>query len=733
MAGVSRVVVPVALVCLLAGAAIGYVLGLSGGTAAAPQPPRGSADNVTQHPGGQGANPTDSARSGSRDVAPAVTQPMPGPNTVEGQQRPTDGAVIPRNATIEERLRLALEGVAPVERVAGTGRISGLVTEKGTGQPLPGLFVVAQGRDEASVNWARPIPSRKNGSPHVWPSDADTALKHIAEQRLRQRMYYHTTTAADGRYEFAGLEAAAYSVYLLSANYAFSPVQGRNANDNVRPDATLDFEGVREWEVEVEILLPDGSPAKSAFLSHVKAPDGLSEPELIERAAKARPSSSRQWVGPTDRLYLQQGVYFLGITGSIDGEPFEAENAVVHVRDGGTRRVVFPARLKPAIRLSLSPGADGEVDPGVQVYCIPFEADLAPTHRQLMQPAFDPRQPRIYRDQISFDENRRAVLHGFRPGKHVVAAVRDESVLAHAFFEAGEDGAAVTLEIPATPRSEYAVVWVRGPGGELLDSGVSLSAEIRTSSGRRSLGSTVEAWPDGGFRIPHARAGDEGQGVVEPGLSWAIIVRHEVYGVKQAGYQPGPATEVTVRFEAAATLDIEVSGPADHPVRKLIELEVAGADGHSNSRRVRSDGTPMLRSGNLGPFQPGEYMVTMYRSSASGSQLQIAGTKIVLTAGGNACQLPIPDLHELRVSAPQAEPGSQIVVYTLVEVIRPDGTTIWDNYYPVRMSTGSDRVAVFQHLPAGRYRVAISNQKVKYPTDNDVLLPGQEHVTLLPK
>lgn len=141
----------------------------------------------------------------------------------------------------------------------------------------------------------------------------------------------------------------------------------------------------------------------------------------------------------------------------------------------------------------------------------------------------------------------------------------------------------------------------------------------------------------------------------------------------------------------------------------------------------------MLRSGNLGPFQPGEYMVTMYRSSASGSQLQIAGTKIVLTAGGNACQLPIPDLHELRVSAPQAEPGSQIVVYTLVEVMLPDGTTIWDNYYPVRMSTGSDRVAVFQHLPAGRYRVAISNQKVKYPTDNDVLLPGQGHVTLLPK
>jgi hypothetical protein len=190
----------------------------------------------------------------------------------------------------------------------------------------------------------------------------------------------------------------------------------------------------------------------------------------------------------------------------------------------------------------------------------------------------------------------------------------------------------------------------------------------------------------------------ERRGARPAAAEYTIEVSAEGLGRKTVPYRPEPGAEVTVRFEAPARLEVVIEGYAG-----------SGLEGHLALRPVR-DGktwldskTPDLEGRASFPLQPGAYELRLLSKLSNNQQALISATACT---GENRVTLPLPALHTLTVLTRAAR-------VNLVPADRVTGA-FYGEQRPVE-----DGKAVFDWLPAGRYRVWGTQKPV------DVEIPAQ--------
>jgi hypothetical protein len=158
-------------------------------------------------------------------------------------------------------------------------------------------------------------------------------------------------------------------------------------------------------------------------------------------------------------------------------------------------------------------------------------------------------------------------------------------------------------------------------------------------------------------------------------------------GKKTVTYKPEANAEMTIRFEAPARLDVLIEG-----------FVGSGLHGHLELRPVQEDGTwldaqgPDVDGRASFPLQPGAYELRLFSKRSGYQRALVSATRLNVVPGGNRVTLPLPALHALTVLTGAAK----------VSLAAADRTQ--HAFYTEQLAV-EDGKAVFERLPAGRYRV----------------------------
>ena len=341
-------------------AAAGLVLGLGAGLAAGYVAAHRSAP---VQPLGSTTSPTATAAPAPGTIAPEepdARQPTGGAPAVAGDA----SGKSPR--TLAELLD-ALPAPTLVD-ASGTGTIRGrLATSEGT--PLPGIEIVATVVGAP----AQPRPATAGARPLE-----DVVRETVAEWHRSRATRRTTLTEADGRYQLSGLAQVPWRVYAHAVGYAVSASDDR-AWRGLRPDATLDFTATLQFDVQVDVRLPDGSQPSSARIV-----------DLHHFSEHAGGRGERPW-SPGRPLSLQAGRHTLTavVAGEHPGIELQSPETEVTLRAGEappsiTLRVAGKVGIRGTVVFP-----DDEVEPSGSVHLLRIAPGTAPNAERLREDGED--------------------------------------------------------------------------------------------------------------------------------------------------------------------------------------------------------------------------------------------------------------------------------------------------------------------------------------------------------
>lgn len=730
----DRFQIPALLLVLLLGIGCGLVAGMM-----LAEPEAKLATHRTETRSVQDT-PTIPAPRDTKASAPAPTAVPTPESTPRPASQPRETIPAPVAGDLRERLDQALAGVTPLVREVGNGQIRGTVTLEDSGLPLAGVLIEANGYTDPSNN--QPTP-RRLPSPDVAPQSdpnlAEIAQKAVESAQQRLVRYYHATTGSDGSFTLDGLpESLRYRLMPKSPIYRFQSTTGedglRYGSTGCKPGDVVNFTAFRQWHVQVDILLPDGTPAKSMSIrtgAMVAATNRASAESMLK---SFRPNSSTSWNGSGDYLTFASGYHCVLPEPSGDSGLLAADPIVVYAGDGGDTEVTIRLRAVPGVIVRIQDDSGEERNQSRDLQCMPWTNDAPPTRQQLQE--YDRRggSSTAYERKWLNDLSKPVILKGLKPGRHVIALIGDSKVLAHAFFEANDSAQEITLVIAPPAREDYLMLWVKDPNGTLVRKNVRVDTAVASRGGHSSRGGAASPTRDGWWRMPH-HGREDSQGMAEDAV-WTVTVTHDAYGSVTEQYKPGPASELTVQFQQPATVEIVVDGMQGHAAKDLLIARLAPVV-EANSNRSVSDIrlTPTDTGFVTGAMQPGKFTAHLMLNGGSGSYsaLELSKVEVTAVAGKNTVRLSAPPLYSVTFSLPGVRAGARVNVNRVKDERSSDGMGRWSREETQSRTVDDTRIAIFEHLPAGRYQVSVSNTGNQSYRETEITLPGQSVVVLSPR
>jgi hypothetical protein len=615
------------------------------------------------------ASPTDDA-----DPAPAYrpetrrsSAPSP-PSLSEGER---------------QDFRRVLDLVPAPEFSTGSGTITGRVSTP-DGEPLDGVLVRAARQ--------RTYPYRyKRGK---GPPEADGP-----EDRLREyaeRLHYEhgnrreAVTGSEGGFTLT--EIADDAEYRISAWKRGYEIRARPSSRKYRAGDKVELLAKPLALVPVEIVLPAGGP-----------------PEEAKIEIRVGTGTQRQgWTPDEKEIGLEPGTVSIRAVGGEEGE-FASEEQEVEVDVENP-----PSSL--TFRLEARPGIRGRVTfPEGQEYSYGEVSVL----RILPGKEADPQ--RLVR------EGQRKTVYSYRDGKFLFLdlpagsyllglVMNRRDVVASASVEVSGGMVVHDLVAPAPDPEDSVVVRAEGPDGKLVTD-LYLTTGYTGPKGSGTGVALNTRLPDGTFRVAHHVVQEEHE---DPDVRHWINVRSNRFGAQRVEYDRASTRELTVRFEAPATLEVTLDGYLGTEYEGVVRLSLreaskGGSGSYYSSYYGGSRQNPLSAEGKqkFGPVQPGDYVISVGLQMERYGSRTVATVPVALKSGANRETVSLPALYTLTVLL-DAKDGSQVY-------IRQQGG------YTSASKKVKDGRAVFEKLAAGDYTIHAQGKQmvVKIPGQTEVRLEGQ--------
>ncbi len=708
--GDNRTVILAAAVALV----VGLVFGAFGGPLVLEDDPAPSPRPVAALERPERPSRPDNRPSRPEPVAPRPSDDNGNTPVVPNRPPPITEAGPSVPSSLGNHLATAL--TKPIERLTGNGQITGKVMLEGEMTGIAGVLVEADGffKQEGP----RPSPHRapSNANPRVIPNLEQAALNIVDSQHTIFSRYYYTHTDAEGNYTLSGLPETMH--FNLSARgvgiQASACDEGGNkdssASRDVASGSSVYFVAEQRWEPEIEVLMPDGSHAQGAVLKYGTWPalaDDVRPEDLVDSVSMRR---STPVPAPGSVANFGSGDYVVraeledpdrGI-GRLESPPVRVTTNL-----GPSPKITLQLQEVPSILVRVT----GKNNDTVRVACIEWSGET-PTPASL----------RNNSNWLRLSNGKNAhVYSDIKPGRFLVFLLDSASRTIHEQRDVtlGASSQVVDFVVPEAQRSDYLVVWVQAPNGELLD-GASVRAGY-TSGNRVRYGSSnnSERQTDGSYRTPHPNAPENATNV-----TYMVSASHSDYGEVFAEYNIGPASVATLRFLPAARLTVNIDGGSSAAPDVTVRWSYKTSTGGSSS-------TNAIRMGNvhrLGPIQPTTVTVYLQLNSGQGSfggwggssGVQIDQQELDLKSGENTLRMSLPRMHTLTVRAPGASSGVSIYA-----TMRQDSEGNRPRYYSrTSAEVGADGTAVFE-LPYGTYSISLggySGLSATLPQDSFVTL-----------
>lgn len=669
----------------LTGLALGLAVGGAGGYLLSP----GAAP---------AAAPTSAADRGS---SPPGGPPPPGTAATPPAGAPTAGAA-----------RSAPAGPAAAPQGTGDGTITGKVVGP-SGDPLAGVLV----RAAPIHDWFDPEaldPDLPPGSPPPRPDVDSLVREYEAALRRGEESHREASTDATGTYLLEGLASGTYHVQAWLAGYRFERTRGSEWV-SVPVGRTCDFRGKPMRSVRVSVLLPDGSPPRSATVSwkavegdeEQSAPWRPEDPDIpvdcgtFEFTASANAfqdaedgEGSPAIVGRRWRRWDGEG-----------GTAYRSEPRTATVATEGTSALEFRLRGQPGILVKVE-YASADHPTAARIAAVPMEDGKVPEPSRLLG------EEGVVSTWV--DESGRGLLGDLEPGTYLVGVTfRGGATGPTTTVVVGDDLATQEFRIPGEVR-DWIRVWVRGPDGAAVDD-AEIECGCRGSEGNGTGEVEVAPEPDGSYRVehfemqaPHLGGGSFSGEELGPGpRTYFVRATSLRFGTGEAIYDPARDREVTVAFAAPAFLRVTLAGWADHPDRDRasLSLEEKPEEGRDRANDLQA-GFDLTGTARFGPLNPGKYEVALClsgidRSSRGSRRLRHYGGTVVsrvpiaLKSGETPLTIPFLSLSSLTVTFEGDAPNLQ--------QLGADGAPEWRRGGgQVEKEKGS---ITFEDLAPGRYRL----------------------------
>lgn len=556
----------------------------------------------------------------------------------------------PASPLVSSALATLVESLPPLTVERGNGTITGRVLAA-DGSPIEGAVVRAQAQWPAEV---QDSPLTRGEPPPVRALE-DLVVERIQPLRRALASLVTARTDADGRYALSELADVPYTVYAYREGFSLEPFGRR-----VKPGETLDFRASPLVEVPILVLEPDGKTAASATI-HV-----MVEGDYYARQAPWSPQApdlplrqGRQTIWATVGEQYDSAQTRTTIAADAPPDPLTIQ---LRIRAAISGRVLVPPDENPwsleVFILRVQPGS--RPDPGLLL--------SAGTSRSAMEKAYA-------FAAINLQPGTYAVGVGWSRGRIDVIEV----------VEVAGGTVDVDLRLPPPDPKEHALVHVLGPDGKPV-----AAASIHTTSRGRESGMSVRR-RDGSYWVAHPRE----KGVRSAASECAMHVDVEGLGKKTVAYEPEAGAEMTIRFEAPARLEVVIDGFAG-----------SGLHGHLELRPVQEDGTWLDAQGPdtdgraSFPLQPGAYELRLFSKRSGYQRALVSATALTVVPGENRVALPLPALHALTV----------LTRASRVNLAAADRTQ--SSFHTEQLAV-EDGKAVFERLPAGRYRVWAGGKPVE--------------------
>jgi len=769
MSAITRTTIPIAIVALLLGAAIGY---FTSQFTSDPNPnPISRRDVGNDGPKDNARDTPDPAsNSGSRgnstpDPKPPRDTPAPGPNTPKPPEPDADAA-------LREAVARAIAASNDAGKPRGDGVFTGKVTREDNGEPIAGVLIEAWGQpkaDEYQPEIRKPIDAKPNPEPDL----ADLAMKAIKEARGQSRYYYFATTGADGRYTMPGLPEMKFWLSARGPGYEYSMTAGDDGRDpeygKIKPPMTINFKGTDALDVPVDVLMPDGSAAKPLSITVAKCPEGMesAKPEDAWKAAENGEMRGESWSGPGDVMRMKPGVMLLYAQPDDRHGMVKAEAVVARIGEvsgAANAKIVIQLKAVPGITVKVKDESGDSTFGYFETLCAPCPDGVLPGLRELralgVNSAYSSgyggwgrmnswggyrggRSMELYNGPISYsdyypgyygnnDEEEGVTTSHFRDltaGPYVVALVRREEIVAHAMVSVAGVAVVVNLVLPPARRDEYAKIWVKGPDGELMASGVNFEARFANENRSESSGGGTRQ-ADGSWTVPYP--GMSREDVANLQGTWTIKVHHKDYGERTVTMNRGAADEVTVNFDQPGFLLVTVDGLEGHAAKDKIFLgEESGGDYWSSHGQIR----PVNGVFKVGPMQAREVKVVLRIRGDNWWGIELATATATVGRGESSLRMSMPALYSVTVSVSGAQAGSSVSlsrerVYSHESNGNREEYTTSDQV----ASSAIDRngIVKFEHLPAGKYTAYVHDDQGRFPAV-EFQLPGAGTINIAPE
>lgn len=689
---------------LFLGVALGIAVGFGLGLVLAPSTERGAR--------AAGASPRELAAEprvgGAQEPGgAALSSPESPRREVALPELPEPTSLAP--SVSEAAVRRALAGAkAQPAPTAGTGLLHGRVVDP-DGRGVADVVVRAQG---SAVEAGRAPGSVGQGAPALSLEDALTeAARRFGERRAS---LFETRTDGEGRFRLAELPELRYHVQAFKRDFEIESQDHRNWN--AAPGTELAFLARPVVSLEVEVLLPDGSPASEATI----------------RAARETERSSSDtfaWSRSAPSLRLPAGELELtalhGLLPDIDSDGEDA----AELRSERTRVVLTPGRQPAPVELRLAGrsgirgrvhfAADDVRGDATQVRLLALAPGQAPDPEELGEA--EPSQWLHGGGEFAFLD--------LAPGRYAVGVTRtwNGPVAAQRIVEVGAGIERCDLEVPPIDPADYLVVRAFGPEGEPLREvtfgfrHVEESGSTSSSSGMSALARGAGVYylpvPDGSRRAYYA-------GAAGGGHRFSLQVQHASFGARTVDLTAGQA-EVEVRFVVPARLAVLVMGYVGSPYVGRLDVSARRVEDSTRSfgheqPRIGPDGGAVFEA-----LEPGSYVLSLTvrpAGSRFASGGPVATQEVTLRPGENSTRIVMPALHALVVRVPAASEGAQVRLSRVV----PAGES-WNRSSSQRCD--AEGRVTFEDLPAGSYRITAPGEAgqgvmtVEVPTGEVVFVP----------
>lgn len=470
-----------------------------------------------------------------------------------------------------------------------------------------------------------------------------------------------------GEFRLEGLDKAPYNLEAHLAGYELSPLEDGNALFGRWPGDAVAIRAIRMGGVMVNILLPDGNAPAVAELS----------------CTRNDATSSFQWNAAENFIPLAAGHWQLVARGGEMGElRSEKVTAVVGV-SGSSAAVELKLEDRPHIRGKLI-FESAPPDQSFSVLLWKEDQDPATTNRW---------------EATNWNEHARTLAtQGFlfmdlAPGLYRlgVGSEEEEHPPVLATVTVGEHGVVQDLQVrDAATGPEWEVVVLDPEGKPIVDANIETSFWMGNNTAwRRGADGTQRG------RIPkHIRDGKSEERL----FAW---ITTGAYG-KTAVELPRSGGRVETRMQPVGVLKVRFLASSESQ-RKTLS---AGLQMHA------SDGQPHLWVGNqeagtkgeasFAPLQPGTYSISLSVPTGGWNGNQNVSSRVLqINSGENSLDLGMPLLFNFKVHLKSAASLKQSGHMRL----QGDGGGTEGVNYNANAPVGTDGMAKFENVPAGRYQL----------------------------